>query len=79
MIRGFFLLLFFPLVGEILERALSAPAPGRVIGLALPAVALWRYNRWRLFTARGSAGAAVGIDAVAAPAKVPFIMPRLAI
>ena len=44
MIRGFFLLLFFQLVGEIVARGLALPAPGPVVGLALmvAAIAAWR-------------------------------------
>jgi putative effector of murein hydrolase LrgA (UPF0299 family) len=47
MIRGFFLLLAFQLVGEVLARALSLPAPGPVIGLALLILALVLYRRFR--------------------------------
>ena len=35
MIRGFFLLLVFQLVGEVVARGLGLPAPGPVIGLVL--------------------------------------------
>lgn len=47
MIRGFFILLFFQLVGEVLARGLSLPAPGPVVGLALlvAAMAGWRAFR----------------------------------
>ena len=43
MLRGVFLLLFCQLVGEVLVRSLSLPAPGPVIGIALLAagLALW--------------------------------------
>ena len=43
MLRGLFLLLLCQLVGEVLARTLSLPAPGPVIGLALLAggLALW--------------------------------------
>ena len=34
MIRGFFILLAFQLVGEVAARGLALPAPGPVIGLA---------------------------------------------
>jgi holin-like protein len=49
MIRGFFVLLAFQLIGEVLARGLSLPAPGPVVGLALlvGALALWR--AWRPF------------------------------
>jgi holin-like protein len=49
MIRGFFILLAFELVGEVLARGLNLPAPGPVIGLALLVVALSLYQRWRPF------------------------------
>ena len=43
MLRGIFLLLACQLVGEVLTRTLSLPAPGPVIGLALLAggLGLW--------------------------------------
>src|ERR1700722_3937080 len=47
MIRGFFILLAFQLVGEVAARGLALPAPGPVIGLALLVVALSLYQRWR--------------------------------
>src|SRR6202021_1653395 len=47
MIRGFFILLTFQLVGEVAARGLGLPAPGPVIGLALLVVALGIYQRWR--------------------------------
>jgi holin-like protein len=47
MIRGFFILLAFQLVGEVAARELALPAPGPVIGLALLVVALSLYQRWR--------------------------------
>src|SRR5580698_6404585 len=47
MIRGFFILLAFQLVGEVVARGLALPAPGPVIGLALLVVALSLYRRWR--------------------------------
>jgi holin-like protein len=49
MIRGFFILLAFELVGEVLARGLNLPAPGPVIGLALLVVALSLYQRRRPF------------------------------
>jgi holin-like protein len=49
MIRGFFILLVFQLVGEVLARGLARPAPGPVIGLALLVAALALYGRSRPF------------------------------
>jgi putative effector of murein hydrolase LrgA (UPF0299 family) len=49
MIRGFFILLLFQLIGEILTRALSLPAPGPVVGLALLVVGLAVNRAWRPF------------------------------
>ena len=49
MIRGFFILLLFQLVGEALARGLSLPAPGPVIGLALLVAALAVNRAWRPF------------------------------
>ncbi len=47
MIRGIFLLLFCQLVGEVLARTLSLPAPGPVIGLALLTAGLAFWSRRR--------------------------------
>jgi holin-like protein len=47
MIRGFFILLVFQLVGEVAARGLGLPAPGPVIGLDLIVVALVLYRRYR--------------------------------
>jgi holin-like protein len=49
MIRGFFLLLLFQLVGEVAARGLGLPAPGPVVGLALLVGALALYRAWRPF------------------------------
>ena len=49
MIRGFFLLLMFQLVGEVAARGLGLPAPGPVVGLALLAGALAFFRAWRPF------------------------------
>lgn len=49
MIRGFFILLLFQLVGEALARGLNLPAPGPVIGLALLVVGLAVSRVWRPF------------------------------
>ena len=40
MIRGFFILLAFQLVGEVAARGLALPAPGPVVGLALLVVVI---------------------------------------
>jgi putative effector of murein hydrolase LrgA (UPF0299 family) len=45
MLRGVFLLLLCQLVGEVLARALSLPAPGPVIGIALLAAGLHLWAR----------------------------------
>jgi putative effector of murein hydrolase LrgA (UPF0299 family) len=60
MIRGFFLLLACQLVGEVLARSLSLPAPGPVIGLALLTLGLWLWNRRRPFTDDALAESHVG-------------------
>ena len=60
MIRGFFLLLICQLVGEVLARSLSLPAPGPVIGLALLTLGLWLWNRRRRFTDDELAASDVG-------------------
>jgi putative effector of murein hydrolase LrgA (UPF0299 family) len=49
MVRGFFLLLLFQLVGEVLARGLDLPAPGPVVGLALLIAALALYRAVRPF------------------------------
>ena len=49
MVRGFFILLLFQLVGEVLARGLSLPAPGPVVGLALLVAALSVSRAWRPF------------------------------
>src|SRR6202034_523443 len=60
MIRGFFLLLACQLVGEVLSRGLGLPAPGPVIGLALLALALAIWSRWRPMTDDQIANSDVG-------------------
>src|ERR1700689_3739556 len=47
MIRGFFILLAFQLVGEVAASGLALPTPAPMIGLALLVVALGLYQRWR--------------------------------
>ena len=60
MIRGFFLLLLCQLVGEVLARSLSLPAPGPVIGLALLALGLWLWNLRKPFTDEALVASDVG-------------------
>jgi len=60
MMRGFFLLLLFQLVGEILARALALPAPGPVIGLALMVAALAAWSAWRPFDDEALAASELG-------------------
>jgi holin-like protein len=60
MIRGFFLLLLYQLIGEVLARSLSLPAPGPVIGLALLTLSLWLWNRRKPFTDDELAASDVG-------------------
>ena len=51
MIRGFALLLFCQLMGEICARTLNLPVPGPVLGLALLVLGLLMWNRFRPFDA----------------------------
>jgi holin-like protein len=60
MIRGFFILLVFQLVGEVLARGLALPAPGPVIGLALLVAALALYGRSRPFDEEALAASGLG-------------------
>jgi holin-like protein len=60
MIRGFFILLAFQLVGEAAARWLALPAPGPVIGLALLVIALSVYRRWRPLDEEALAASDVG-------------------
>jgi holin-like protein len=60
MIRGLFLLLLCQLVGEVVARSLSLPAPGPVIGLALLTLGLWVWNRRKPFTDEALASSEVG-------------------
>ena len=60
MIRGFLALLVCQLVGEVLARSLSLPAPGPVIGLALLTLSLWLWNRRKPFTDEQLAQSDVG-------------------
>ena len=60
MIRGFLALLVCQLVGEVLARSLSLPAPGPVIGLALLTLGLWLWHRRKPFTDDELAASEVG-------------------
>jgi holin-like protein len=60
MIRGVFVLLLFQLVGEVLARGLNLPAPGPVVGLALPIAALAAYDAWRPFGDEALAASELG-------------------
>ena len=60
MVRGFFLLLAFQLVGEVLARGLDLPAPGPVVGLALLIAALALYRRLRPFDDEALASSDLG-------------------
>jgi holin-like protein len=73
MIRGFFILLAFQLVGEVLARGLALPAPGPVIGLALLVVALGLYDRWRPLDEETLAASDVGQAARGLLAALPLL------
>jgi holin-like protein len=73
MIRGFFILLAFQLVGEVLARGLALPAPGPVIGLALLVVALGLYDRWRPLDEETLAASDVGRAARGLLAALPLL------
>ena len=60
MVRGFFLLLVFQLVGEILARGLALPAPGPVVGLALLVAAMAVWRAWRPYDDEALASSDVG-------------------
>ena len=60
MVRGFFLLLLFQLVGEVLARGLDLPAPGPVVGLALLIAALALYRGFRPFDDEALASSDLG-------------------
>jgi putative effector of murein hydrolase LrgA (UPF0299 family) len=49
MIRGILILLLCQLAGESLARGFNLPAPGPVIGMALLAIGLVAWRRWRPF------------------------------
>jgi holin-like protein len=73
MIRGFFILLAFELVGEVAARGLGLPAPGPVIGLALLVVALSLYRRWRPFDEEALAASDLGRAATGLLAVLPLL------
>ena len=60
MVRGFFLLLLFQLVGEVLARGLDLPAPGPVVGLALLIAALALICAFRPFDDEALASSDLG-------------------
>jgi holin-like protein len=60
MIRGFFILLLFQLIGEVLAREFALPAPGPVIGLALLVAALAGWDAWRPFDDEALASSDLG-------------------
>jgi len=73
MIRGFFILLAFELVGEVVARGLALPAPGPVIGLALLVVALSFYQRRRPFDEEALAASDLGQAARGLLAILPLL------
>jgi holin-like protein len=73
MIRGFFILLAFQLVGEVAARGLALPAPGPVIGLALLVVALGLYQRWRPLDEETLAESGLGKAARGLLAALPLL------
>jgi holin-like protein len=73
MIRGFFILLAFQLVGEVATRGLALPAPGPVIGLALLVASLGLYQRWRPLDEKALAASDVGQAARGLLAALPLL------
>jgi holin-like protein len=73
MIRGFFILLAFQLVGEVAARGLGLPAPGPVIGLALLVVALGLTQRWRPLDEEALAESELGKAARGLLAALPLL------
>jgi holin-like protein len=73
MIRGFFILLVFQLIGEAAARGLALPAPGPVIGLALLVVALALYRRSRPFDEEALAASDLGQAARGLLATLPLL------
>jgi holin-like protein len=73
MIRGFCILLVFQLVGEVLARGLTLPAPGPVIGLALLVAALALYGRSRSFDEEALAASGLGQASRGLLAALPLL------
>jgi holin-like protein len=73
MIRGFFILLAFQLVGEVAARGLALPAPGPVVGLALLVIALGLYQRWRPLDEKALAASNLGQAARGLLAALPLL------
>jgi len=73
MIRGFFILIVFQLVGEVAARGLALPAPGPVIGLALLVMTLSLYQRWRPFDKEALAASDLGQAARGLLAALPLL------
>ena len=73
MIRGFFILLAFQLIGEVAARGLALPAPGPVVGLALLVVALSLYQRWRPLDEEALAESDLGKAARGLLAALPLL------
>jgi len=73
MIRGFFILLAFELVGEVAARGLALPAPGPVIGLALLVIVLSLYRRSRPFDEEALAASDLGQAARGLLAVLPLL------
>ena len=73
MIRGFFILLVFQLVGEVVARGLALPAPGPVIGLAALVVALVVYRRSRPLDEEALAASDLGQAARGLLAALPLL------
>ena len=73
MVRGFFILLAFQLVGEVAARGLALPAPGPVIGLALLVIALSLYQRWRPLDEEALAASDLGHAARGLLAALPLL------
>src|ERR1700689_3585343 len=73
MIRGFFILLAFQLVGEVAASGLALPTPAPMIGLALLVVALSLYQRWRPRDEDALAASDVGQAARGLLAALPLL------